>query len=206
MAVELMPLPYPTDALEPVISSRTLAFHHGKHHQAYVSKTNELVAGTALETASLNTIVLKALAGGDAALRNQACQAWNHGFYWMSLSPSGGKPGEDLEAAIRKSFGSLEKFNAELIDAAAAHFGSGWAWLLADGDNLSIETTHDAGCPIDGSARPLLVIDVWEHAYYLDHQNDRKAYLKAAVDGLLNWNFASSNFEREGLWNYPAPL
>lgn len=206
MAVELMPLPYSTDALAPTVSARTLEFHHGKHHQAYVTKTNELVAGTPLESASLNAIVFKALSGNDAALRNQACQAWNHGFYWMSLSPNSGKPSPELEAALRNSFGSPEAFATQLVEAAAAHFGSGWAWLLADGDSLSIETTHDAGCPIDGSAKPLLVIDVWEHAYYLDHQNDRKGYLKAVVDGLLNWEFASANFARSNVWNYPSAL
>ena len=206
MAVELMPLPYPTNALEPTISARTLEFHHGKHHKAYVAKTNELVAGTPLEGSTLNSIVLNALAGKDAALRNQAGQAWNHGFYWMSLSPDGGEPSVQLATAIQQSFGSRDNLAHQLVEAAAAHFASGWAWLLADGAKLSIETTHDAGCPIDGPARPLLVIDVWEHAYYLDHQNDRKAYLQAVVGNLLNWDFASANFARDGLWTYPSPL
>lgn len=203
MTVSLIPLPYAVDALEPAISAHTLEFHHGKHHKGYVDKTNELVAGTALEAASLNAIVLKALSGNDTVLRNQACQAWNHGFYWMSLSPSPGHVSEELQTAIAACFGSTDAFCDQFIEAAAGHFGSGWAWLLADGETLSIETTHDAGCPIDGSARPLLIVDVWEHAYYLDRQNDRKAYLKAVIPGLLNWNFASANFSNRDVWNYP---
>ncbi|MDE2435133.1 MAG: superoxide dismutase [Sphingomonadales bacterium] len=204
MSVSLISLPYPETALEPAISAQTLAVHHGKHHRAYVDKTNELIAGTSLADASLNSIVVAAAVANDTKLFNQAAQAWNHGFYWHSLTPNRSAPDGALAEAIASTYGSAEKLCDVLIEQGVGHFGSGWAWLVADGKDLSIVTTHDAGCPLaDGNKRPLLVIDVWEHAYYLDRKNDRKAYLTAAAR-LLDWNFASENFSRGEPWTYPS--
>ena len=202
MAIILPPLPFAESALEPEISAETLAVHHGKHHKAYVDKTNGLIEGTALADAALNTIVIEANRAGNTKLFNQASQAWNHGFYWNSLSPQGDKPDDRLTKAIDAAFGSYDALVKDLVAQGEGHFGSGWTWLLADGDTLSVATTHDAGSPLTGTARPLLVIDVWEHAYYIDRKNDRKAYLTAAL-GLLNWSFANENFARAEAWNYP---
>lgn len=202
MAIILPPLPYARDALEPSISAATLEVHHGKHHKAYVDKTNALVAGTRHDGKSLEQIVAAA-EGDDQKLYNQAAQAWNHGFYWNSLTPNTTAPDTALAAALNAAFGSLDAAVGKLAEQGETHFGSGWAWLMAEGDALSVMTTHDAGCPIGGSAKPLLVIDVWEHAYYLDRKNDRKAYL-AAIAERINWEFASENFARDGIWSYPA--
>ncbi|WP_296674613.1 superoxide dismutase [Novosphingobium sp.] len=202
MAITLLPLPYAQDALEPAISAETIGFHYGKHHKGYVDKANAAIKGTPLDDANLNAVVKDAASSKDQKLFNAAAQAWNHGFYWHSLTPQSGKPGSALAAAIDASFGSFAAMTEKLLTEAEGHFGSGWAWLLADGDALSIATTHDAGCPLTGTARPLLVVDVWEHAYYLDRQNDRKAYLTAAA-GLLNWNFADERFADPDFWVYP---
>jgi Fe-Mn family superoxide dismutase len=202
MPIELPNLPYPYDALEPYISGATLTTHHGKHHRAYVDKTNELVRGTNLAGATLEAIVKAAAQrvatdGPTRALFNNAAQAWNHAFYWSSLRPQGGPgPQGALAARIRAQFGDLESFAAAFKAAATGHFGSGWAWLAIDGTSLKIVTTSNADTPIVHGQTPLLVIDVWEHAYYLDHQERRAAYVAGAVDHLLNWEFASRNFER----------
>ena len=193
--ITLPSLPYGYDALEPVISGRTLTVHHKKHHAAYVDKTNELIEGTALEGADLETIIRET--SGDESrksLFNQAAQAWNHGFYWRSLSPRGGEPDEALGALIDNSFGGIEGFRDTLTETAVDHFGSGWAWLTLEKGVLRVRDTHDAGTPLGGKgAVPLLCIDVWEHAYYLDYQNVRPDYVKAVIDTLLNWEFASTN-------------
>ena len=203
MSIKLMPLPYPQNALEPAISKDTVAVHYGKHHQAYVDKTNELIKDDELADAALNAIVIAAAKNKNVKLFNQSAQVWNHGFYWHSLSPETTKPDAALDVAIVKTFGSQSALIAELVEKGAGHFGSGWVWLMADGDNLVIKDTHDAGCPLTEAGRPLLVLDVWEHAYYLDRKNDRKAYLTAAAK-LLNWDFAAENFARAGAWQYPA--
>lgn len=203
MAIILPPLPYPSDALEPAISAATLEVHHGKHHKAYVDKTNALIAGTDHEALSLEDIIVAADKAKDRKLYNQAAQAWNHGFYWNSLSPDAAAPNDDLSEAIEQAFGSVDEAVSQLVEQGETHFGSGWAWLMADAKAVSVTTTHDAGCPVGGKARPLLVIDVWEHAYYLDRKNDRKAYLKAVADR-INWTFASDNFGRKGIWTYPV--
>ena len=203
MAIILPKLPYAVDALEPAISSTTLEVHHGKHHKAYVDKTNTLVSGTDHDGKPLEQIIVAAAKAKDQKLYNQAAQAWNHGFYWNSLSPEATKPDDSLLAALEAAFGSTDDAVSKLAEQGETHFGSGWAWLMADGDALSVTTTHDAGCPIGESARPLLVIDVWEHAYYLDRKNDRKAYLKAIADR-INWTFASENFARKDTWTYPS--
>lgn len=192
---KLPPLPYAAAALEPAISAATLTEHHGAHHKKYVDETNRLVAGTAHEGASLVELI-RTTAGKDAdkKLFNNAAQAWNHAFYWHSLAPKAGKPDGDLAKGLEAAFGSLDKFNAAFVEAATGHFGSGWAWLVAKGGKLAITTTHDAANPLtEEGATPLLVIDLWEHAYYLDRKHDRPAYLKAVVEGHLNWGFAAEN-------------
>ena len=208
MTVSLISLPYPADALEPHISRRTLELHHGAHHQDYIDKTNTAIAGTDLATSELNAIVK--VARDDPKLFNPASQAWNHGFYWHSLTPDRSEPGDSLQQAIDREFGSLDGLKEKLQQAAVGHFGSGWAWLVAEGDKLSVVSTHDAHSPFSddpenaGGVNPLLTIDVWEHAYYLDVQNKRAAYVKAVIDNCLNWRFASENFERGSAWRYPA--
>jgi superoxide dismutase, Fe-Mn family len=192
MAIELPPLPYADDALDPHISARTISFHYGKHHQTYVTNLNGLIEGTDHADKSLEQIVLDAEPGG---LFNNAAQVWNHTFYWNSMTPSGGGDASgDLATAIDASFGGSSDFKQQLVDKAKANFGSGWTWLVKDGDGLAIMNTDDADTPIKHGKTPLLTVDVWEHAYYLDYQNARPAYLETFVDKLLNWEFASANF------------
>jgi superoxide dismutase, Fe-Mn family len=190
-------LPYAENALEPVISARTLSFHYGKHHAAYVTKLNELVEGTPFVGRPLDEVV-KRSAGDKAAklIFNNAAQAWNHDFYWRSMKPKGGgTPEGALGQAIVRDFGGLAEFRAAFAKAAAGEFGSGWAWLVAGNDGkLKIAATDDADTPIVRGERPLLVIDVWEHAYYLDYQNRRPDYIAAWLDKLINWEFANKNF------------
>ncbi len=191
----LPPLPYPENALSPAISANTIGFHYGKHHQGYVNKLNELVAGTPLADQSLEAVV-KASAGkvDQTAIFNNAAQVWNHTFYWNSLRPKGGgKPSGVLAELIAKSFGDYDKFKAEFAKAATGQFGSGWAWLVKDGDKLIVTKTGNADTPIAHGQQPLLTIDVWEHAYYLDYQNRRADYVAAVLDTLINWDFAARN-------------
>ena len=196
MSVQFPDLPYENTALEPYISGRTLEFHHGKHHRGYVDKLNKAIAGSPYKDLTIEQIVQKAAADGDRAVFNNAAQVWNHTFLWHSFSPaSGGEPGGRLQEAVDRSFGGLEQFHSVFADAATGHFGSGWAWLVADGDKLKVETTSDADTPIARGAQPLLTLDLWEHAYYLDYQNDRASYVKVFLDKLINWSFAASNFE-----------
>jgi Fe-Mn family superoxide dismutase len=192
MAIELPPLPYADDALDPHISARTISFHYGKHHATYVANLNGLIEGTPDADKSLEQIIADAGPGG---LFNNAAQVWNHTFYWNSMTPSGGgDPSGDLAAAIDKSFGSASAFKEELVTKGKGNFGSGWTWLVKDGDGLAVINTDDADTPIKHGKTPLLTVDVWEHAYYLDYQNARPAYLETFVDKLLNWEFAASNF------------
>jgi Fe-Mn family superoxide dismutase len=204
MTIKLISLPYSNDALEPHISAKTLDLHHGAHHKTYVDKTNEAVAGTDLADASIEEIVKASKTKGDGKLLNSASQVWNHGFYWNSLSPDGGKPADKLQQAIDRDFGSIDKLKTQLADKAVAHFASGWAWLVADNaGNLSVVDTHDAASPFsEGTGNPLLTIDVWEHAYYVDVLNKRPEYVKRVLDSLINWNFASENFDRGSAWTY----
>ena len=204
MAFELMPLPYPEDALAPAISASTLGYHHGKHHQAYIDKTNKAVEGTEYESADLETVIAKAR-GRDAGLFNNAAQAWNHGFYWQSLAPASSRPNGELLRWIETAFGSLGDLEEDLAARGAGHFSNGWVWLARKSGTLSIEETHDGDTLADRDALPLLTIDLWEHAYYLDHQNQRPAYLKQVIARHLNWDFASENFARGTTWKYPAP-
>ncbi len=192
MAFELPPLPYAKDALEPHISSETLEFHYGKHHNTYVTKLNGLVAGTDDESKSLEEIV-KSSSGG---VFNNAAQIWNHTFYWNSLSPNGGgEPTGALAEAINAAFGSFEAFKTEFSNSAANNFGSGWTWLVKKADgSVAIVNTSNAGTPLtDEGVTPLITVDVWEHAYYIDFRNARPKYLEAFW-ALVNWDFASQNF------------
>ncbi len=192
MAVTLPPLPYADDALDPHITAHTISFHYGKHHAAYVNNLNNLVADTELDNASLEEIIAAAEPGG---LYNNAAQVWNHTFYWNSMSPNGGgAPSGELAAAIDASFGSYEAFREKFTADAVGNFGSGWTWLVKDGAGVAIVKTDDADTPIKHGQTPLLTIDVWEHAYYLDYQNARPAYVAAFLDNLVNWEFASQNF------------
>ena len=194
MAVELPKLPYALDALEPHISKRTLEFHHGKHHKAYVDKTNELIANTDLTNKSLEEIVRAAAGQKDkATLFNNAAQAWNHGFYWHSMTAKADAPAGKIKKALEDSFGGLDDFKKAFKQAAVDQFGSGWAWLVAKDGKLAIETTSNADTPIAHGRTPLLVADVWEHAYYLDYQNRRPDHIKAWLDKLANWSFAEKN-------------
>lgn len=204
MTISLIDLPYPHNALEPVISAATLKVHHGKQHQAYVTRTNALAEGRDLGASDLETIIRWAASNQDKALFNQAAQVWNHGFYWLSLSPDRTAPAGDLEAAVNRDFGSTGALVTQLAEAAVGHFASGWVWLVAGTNGkLAVQTTHGAGTPLVGQVRPLLTIDVWEHAYYLDRKNDRKAYVEAVLDRMLNWDFAAANLARGQVWNYP---
>ena len=189
---KLPPLPYAENALEPVISARTIGFHYGKHHQGYVNNLNKLVTGTPLADQPLEAVV-KATANPDqTAIFNNAAQVWNHTFYWNSLKPKGGgKPTGALAEMIDKSFGGFEQFKAEFAKAATGQFGSGWAWLVKDGDKLAVVKTGNADNPLVHGQKPLLTVDVWEHAYYLDYQNRRADYVTAVLDDLINWDFAA---------------
>lgn len=191
MAFELPALPYALDALSPHISQETLEFHYGKHHQAYVTNLNKLVAGSAQENQSLETLIKTA----EGAVFNNAAQIWNHTFYWHSLSPQGGgNPKGSLLTAINESFGDLESFKKEFTQVAATTFGSGWAWLVKKPDgHLAIVSTSNAANPMTQGLTPLLTCDVWEHAYYIDYRNARPDYLTAFWH-LVNWEFAEKNF------------
>ncbi len=197
MAIILPALPYAKDALSPHISAKTLEFHYGKHHAAYVEKLNSLIAGTALAEETLENIIKKTVNDASkAAIFNNAAQAWNHDFYWKSMKPSGasgaGKPVGAIAQKINAVFGSYEKFAEDLKNAGLTQFGSGWAWLVVKEGKLEIMKTSNADTPIAHGLVPLLTVDVWEHAYYLDYQNRRGDYLDAFIKNLANWDFVNS--------------
>jgi len=195
MAFELPPLPYGESDLAPHISANTLSFHYGKHHKAYVDNANKMIAGTDLEKASLEDVIKATHGKADKkGLFNNAAQIWNHSFYWKSLSPKGGgQPSGKLLDKVKSDFGDFASFRGALAKAAVSQFGSGWAWVVLDGGKLVVEQTKDADTPIATGKTPLLTIDVWEHAYYLDYQNKRPAYVDVVIDKLLNWEFATQN-------------
>lgn len=196
MSISLPDLPYPADALEPHISATTLDFHHGKHHKAYVDKLNAAIVGTAYESQSLETIVHAAHEASDSGVFNNAAQVWNHTFLWHSMSPDGGgEPSGQLADAINAAFGNLAAFKEKFKAAALGQFGSGWTWLVRTDDSLDIVSTGNADLPLLHGATPLLTLDVWEHAYYLDYQNKRDAYIDAFLADLVNWEFAAQNFD-----------
>ena len=190
----LPPLPYAENALEPAISSSTVGLHHGKHHKAYIDKLNELVVGTPYEAMPLEEIVKRsAKSEKDKAIFNNAGQAWNHDFYWQSMTAKGGSPAGKIKKALDDSFGGLEDFKKAFKTAAVDQFGSGWAWLIHKDGKLAIETTSNADTPIAHGRTPLLAADLWEHAYYLDYQNRRPDHVQAWLDKLANWSFAEKN-------------
>ncbi|MCX7428898.1 MAG: superoxide dismutase [Planctomycetia bacterium] len=191
----LPPLPYAENALEPVISGRTISFHYGKHHKTYVDNLNKLAAGTEYADMPLEQIIA-ATAGKPekTAIFNNAAQVWNHTFYWNSMKPGGGgDPPAALKQRIEASFGSVDACKKELAAAAVSQFGSGWAWLVLGGDKLKVVKTANANDPLTTGVTPLVTVDVWEHAYYLDYQNRRADYVGAVLDKLLNWEFALRN-------------
>jgi Fe-Mn family superoxide dismutase len=193
--IALPPLPWPDNALEPVISARTLSFHYGKHHKTYVDNLNKMIGGTEYADMSLEKIVAATAGKADkAGIFNNSAQAWNHTFYWHSLrAKGGGEPPSALKQKIDAAFGSVDACKKELSAAAVSQFGSGWAWLVADGDKLKIAKTPSAETPLTQGVKPLLTVDVWEHAYYLDYQNRRVDYVNAVLDQLINWEFALKN-------------
>ena len=203
MAFKLIDLPYDDTALSPAVSSETLSYHHGKHHQAYIDKTNAAIEGTDHADASLEEVISSAR-GSDQGLFNNSAQSWNHGFYWHSMTGEDTNPSDELKSMIEDAFGSLDELKSKLKERGAGHFASGWVWLAEKDGKLSIEETHDGDTLVDKGFNPLLVVDLWEHAYYLDHQNARPKYLEAVVDGKLNWRFASDNLNRGEAWTYPA--
>ncbi len=195
MPFSLPPLPYPKNALAPHLSDETLDFHYGKHHQAYVTNLNKLIEGTPLAAKSLEEII-KTSEGG---VFNNAAQVWNHTFYWQSMKPAGGgAPTGDLAAAIARDFGSFDKFVEQFTNAGVTQFGSGWAWLVLDRGKLSVTKTGNADLPLVHGQTPLLTMDVWEHAYYIDYRNARPKYIETFLRNLVNWDFALANLKSAG--------
>lgn len=198
MAISLPDLPYSKTALAPHISEQTIDFHYGKHTAAYIDKMNAAIKGTDLDGAALEDIVRAADEKGDQGLFNNAAQSWNHIFYWNCMAPNaGGKPNGDLAKAIDDAFGDFDGFKKAFSDAGATQFGSGWAWLVAKGGKLEVRKTPNAETPLtEKGVTPLLTMDVWEHAYYLDYQNKRPDYIASFLDNLVNWDFVAENFAK----------
>jgi superoxide dismutase, Fe-Mn family len=196
--IALPPLPYEQNALAPVISANTLSFHYGKHHKTYVETLNKLIVGTEFADMPLENIVKATWRqNSHVSIFNNAAQAWNHSFYWQSLKPKGGgEPPAGLKRQMESSFGGVEQCKKELSKAAVEEFGSGWAWLVLEGGKLKVKKTSDANTPLAEGPKPLLTIDVWEHAYYLDYQNRRVDYVNALIDKLANWGFAAENLDK----------
>lgn len=194
MAIVLPELPYAKDALEPHISEKTLDFHYGKHHNAYVVNANKLIEGTELAKAGIEDIIKKTARDvSRVGIFNNAAQVWNHTFYWQCMKPNGGGPPYGpIAEKVNTDFGSYEKFVEEFKNAGATQFGSGWAWLILKDDKLQIIKTSNADTPIAQGTKPLLTVDVWEHAYYLDYQNRRPDYLNVFVENLINWDFVNA--------------
>ena len=197
MAIELPALPYEADALEPYIGATTLGFHHGKHHQTYVTNTNNLIKGTDLENASLEALIAASANNAEkVGLFNNAAQVWNHTFYWSCMKKGGGgAPTGAIAAKINEDFGSYDAFAEAIKNAGLTQFGSGWAWLVLDGGKLKITKTANADTPMAHGQKAILTVDVWEHAYYLDYQNRRADYLDLFLKHLVNWDFANANLK-----------
>lgn len=190
MQFELKPLDYDYDALEPHIGARTVEIHYSKHHQGYLDKLEKAIGDKPLAKESLEHIVRKT----EGSVFNSAAQVWNHDFYWKCMKPGGGgKPAGDLEKLLSRDFGSLDRFRQDFAEAASNEFGSGWTWLVMDNGKLRVISTTDADTPLTKNLTALLTLDVWEHAYYLDYQNERDAYIEAFLDHLINWDFAREN-------------
>jgi superoxide dismutase, Fe-Mn family len=192
MSIELPPLPFERDALAPFISEETLEYHYGKHHQAYVTNLNKMIAGSPNDGKSLEDIIQSA----EGGVFNNAAQIWNHSFYWEGLKRGVDAPSGALAKAIEAGFGSLDTLKEELATAAATQFGSGWAWLVADGKALKVVKTPNADLPLKSGQKALWNIDVWEHAYYVDYRNARPKYIEDVLGNLINWSFVAENFEK----------
>ena len=200
MPIKLMPLPFPRHGLAPDMSEETIDYHYGKHHQGYVDKLNALISDTSLAGAKLEDIILGSKDAPESAdLFNNAAQVWNHNFFWNSLSPEGGElPDGPLQEKIEADFGGRKAFDDAFTDAATGQFGSGWAWLVLKDGTLSVIATPNAVPPFVNGFEPLITCDVWEHAYYLDHRNDRGAFVEIFLEKLVNWDFAAKRFESLG--------
>lgn len=196
MSIKLPDLPYEQDALEPYISAETMALHHGKHHKGYVRKTNEHIKDTALDDMDLVEIISQARERAEIGLLNNAAQAWNHSFLWHSMAPNGPtEPEGRIAKLVKEQYGNLDKFKSEFRESATGQFGSGWTWLVMDGSKLRIMSTSNADTPVATHLQPILTLDVWEHAYYVDYRNERARYVDAFLDNLINWKFAAANLE-----------
>ena len=194
MTIPLMPLPYAHDALEPHISRKTLEIHHGAHHKTYVDRLNAAIEGTENAGKPLEEIIKSA----SGPLFNNSAQTWNHGFYWHSLSPEKTAPSESLATAIKNDFGSIDALLEALSNEAVNHFSNGWAWLVVESGKLKVISTHDAATALTGGANPLLTIDVWEHAYYIDYKNERPKFATAVLQNIVNWDFVGQNLDGNG--------
>jgi len=201
MTFTLPALPFARDALGKFMSAETLDFHHGKHHKAYVDKANALIADKGTEARSLVETIRSAKEQGDKGLFNNTAQIWNHSFFWQCLAPpEGQRPSGKLAAMIEEDFGTTEQLLAKLKDEAVGHFASGWAWLVLDGGRLKITSLHDADTPaVHEGMKPLLTLDVWEHAYYIDYRNERPRFAESVLGNIVNWDFVGRNLDGEGL-------
>ena len=198
MAFELPPLPFAPSALEPHMSAETFEFHHGKHHKAYVDKTNGWIEEKGLAGLSLLDVIKKAKDTGDKGLFNNSAQIWNHTFFWNCLAPAGQQPSGKLAALIESGFGSKEALLKKLAEEAVGHFASGWAWLVLEGDALKVTSYHDADTPVAYGVAPLLTLDVWEHAYYIDYRNARPKFAETVLANIVNWDFVAQNLDGQG--------
>ncbi len=207
---KLPDLPYPSDSLAPVVSDVTMRTHHDKHHAKYVETTNGIMAGKGDSTSSLEEVVRQSSGGREQKLFNQSGQAWNHGFFWESMTPTPSQPSGSLAEAITRAFGDMEAFKAKFVAEGVGQFGSGWVWLVAQGADVSIITTHDGDTALVHEGTPVLVCDLWEHAYYLDYKQDRKGFLEQWIDKVANWPFAEAQYaaaQGSGQpYSYPAPV
>jgi Fe-Mn family superoxide dismutase len=199
MSFTLPDLPFDKDALGPHMSAETLDFHHGKHHKAYVDKVNDLLGDTDLEGASLVEVIRSARERGDKKLFNNAAQIWNHSFFWQSLAPEGStRPSGKLREMIGSDFGGEQALLDKLASESVNHFASGWGWLVLNNGKLEVTSLHDADTPVAHGLTPLLTIDVWEHAYYIDYRNERPRYVKSVLENIINWDFVAKNLDGQG--------
>ena len=206
MPFTLPKLPYANDALAPHMSSETLDYHHGKHHKAYVLKTNSMLAEKGLESASLSAVIKAAADRGDKGLLNNSAQLWNHSFFWQCLAPAGmTKPSGKLAEMIAKDFGDHATLLDRLATEATNHFASGWGWLILDKGKLGVTSLHDADTPLTHGMTPLLALDVWEHAYYIDYRNERPRFLKSILENIINWDFVAQNLDGRGVSRADQP-
>ena len=207
MPLTLPDLPFAKDALAPHMSAETLEFHHGKHHKAYVDKANALVAEKGIETRSLVDLIKLAKDKGDKPLFNNAAQIWNHSFFWQCLAPEGStRPSGKLRDLIASDFGDEQALLDKLATESVNHFASGWGWLVLNNGKLEVTSLHDADTPAAHGLTPLLTIDVWEHAYYIDYRNERPRFVKTVLENIINWDFVAQNLDGEGLGRADQPL